>query len=130
MHAVDTNVLVRLLADDEPDQAAVAQQVMASESVFVAKTVVLELEWVLRSVYRLSPASIATGIEGLLATAAIEVEDAAAVSRAVAWFREGLDFADALHLASSSHVGTFLTFHASLRRRAAALGTKPQVATP
>lgn len=130
MRAVDTNVLVRLLINDEPDQAVVAQHVMAAEPVFVPKTVVLELEWVLRSVYRLSPASIATGIEGLLATAAIEVEDAAAVSRAVAWFREGLDFADALHLASSSHVGAFLTFDASLRRRATALGAKPQVAAP
>jgi predicted nucleic-acid-binding protein len=130
MRAVDTNVLVRLLVDDEPDQAAVAQQVMAAEPVFVPKTVVLELEWVLRSVYRLSRASIAAGIEGLLATAAIEVEDAVAVSRAVVWFREGLDFADALHLASSSHVGAFVTFDAALRRRAAALGTRPPATAP
>jgi predicted nucleic-acid-binding protein len=73
---------------------------MAAEPVFVAKTVVLEVEWVMRGAYQRSPAAIAAAIEGLLAAADITVEDAAAVSRMVAWFKGGLDFADALHLAS------------------------------
>ena len=130
MRAVDTNVLVRLLVDDDPVQAAAAHQAMAAEPVFVPKTVVLELEWVLRSVYQRSSSAVAIAIEGLLATEDISVEDAVAVKRALAWFKEGLDLADALHLASSSHADGFLTFDVALRRRAADMGARPPVAAP
>jgi len=130
MRAVDTNVLVRLLVNDDPAQADIARQAMALEPVFVPKTVVLELTWVLRSSYRMAPAAISMGIEGLLSAEGISVEDAAAVRRAVAWFREGLDFADALHLASSGHVDSLVTFDAAMRRRASAIGVNPPVVRP
>jgi predicted nucleic-acid-binding protein len=130
LHAVDTNILVRLIVDDDPAQADAAQRAMASEPVFVPKTVVLELEWVLRSVYELSPPTIATAIEGLLSAADVSVEDATAIRRAVGWFKDGLDLADALHLASSSHADAFVTFDAAMRRRASAIGVRPRVAAP
>ena len=130
MRAVDTNVLVRLLVDDDAAQADVARQAMALEPVFVPKTVVLELTWVLRSAYGMAPAAIAAGVEGLLSAEGISVEDATAVRRAVAWFREGLDFADALHLASSGHVDSLVTFDVAMRRRASAIGTDPPVVSP
>ena len=128
MRAVDTNVLVRLLADDDPAQAAIAQQAMSLEPVFVTKTVVLELVWVLRSAYRMTSNAIASGIEGLLSAEGISVEDAPAVKQAVAWFMGGLDFADALHLASSDHVDSFVTFDAAMRRRASVLNVPPVIA--
>jgi len=119
-----------LIVDDDPAQADAAQRAMASEPVFVPKTVVLELEWVLRSVYELSPPTIATAIEGLLSAADVSVEDATAIRRAVGWFKDGLDLADALHLASSSHADAFVTFDAAMRRRASAIGVRPRVAAP
>jgi predicted nucleic-acid-binding protein len=64
LRAVDTDDLVRLIADDDPEQADAAERAMVSEAVFAPKTVILELEWVLRSVYGLSPNTIATAIEG------------------------------------------------------------------
>lgn len=130
MRAVDTNVLVRLLVNDEPMQAEAAQRAMAAEPTFIPKTAVIELEWVLRSAYGRSPTEIATSIEGLLAAAGISVEDSAAVERAVAWFKDGIDFADALHLASSGHTDAFVTFDAALRRRSAVLGINPTVVAP
>ncbi len=130
MRAVDTNVLVRLLVNDEPAQAEAAQSAMAAEDVFVPKTVVIELEWVLRSAYDRSRAEIAISIEGLLAAAGVLVEDPSAVKQAVAWFRDGLDFADALHLASSGHADAFVTFDAALRRRAGAIGVNPTIVAP
>ncbi|MBM3648378.1 MAG: type II toxin-antitoxin system VapC family toxin [Alphaproteobacteria bacterium] len=130
LRAVDTNVLARLLANDDPEQADIAQKAMTAEPVFVPKTVMLELEWVLRSSYRLSPPVIATGFEGLLAAANVSVEDSVAVARAVGWFRRGMDFADALHLASSSHVDSIVTFDRGMRRRVRALGAKPQAVAP
>ena len=53
MLAVDTNVVVRLLTGDNPAQAARARAIFQRETVFVVKTVILvETEWVLRSLYR------------------------------------------------------------------------------
>ena len=130
MRAVDTNVLVRLFARDDARQLAAARQALATDSIFVPKTVVVEFEWVLRGVYREPRATIATAIETILATANVEVEDATAVARAADWFRRGMDFADALHLASSGHVDSFLTFDAAMRRQAENMGARPPVALP
>lgn len=130
MRAVDTNILVRLLVNDDQAQAESAQRAMAAEPAFILKTVMIELEWVLRSAYQRSRAEIATSIESLLAVAGVVVEDPAAVEQAVAWFRRGMDFADALHLACSGHADAFVTFDVDLRRQAARLSVKPPVVSP
>jgi len=130
MRAVDTNVIVRLFARDDAVQLAAARHAVATDSIFVPKTVVVEFEWVLRGVYGEPRATIASAIETILATTDVEVEDAAAVARAVDWFRRGMDFADALHLASSGHVDVFLTFDAAMRRQAVGMSVKPPVALP
>ena len=130
MRAVDTNLVVRQFANDDPEQAEIAERVLATDTVFLPKTVVLEFEWVMRGVYRLPTAPIAAAIERMLATANVEVEDRMAVARALGWFRQGMDFADALHLASSSHADDFVTFDVALRRRAARLRVHPQVIAP
>ena len=130
MRAVDTNLIVRVFAEDDSQQADIAYRVLATDSVFLPKTVMLEFEWVMRSVYRKSAKAIAAAIELMLETANVQVEDQMAVTQAVAWFRQGMDFADALHLASSSHADAFLTFDVAVRRRAATLGIKPPVVAP
>ena len=130
MRAVDTNVIVRVFAEDDPEQADTADGVLAADAVFLPKTVILEFEWVMRSVYRKPAAAIAAAIERMLETANVQVEDQTAVTRAVAWFRQGMDFADALHLASSGHADAFVTFDVDLRRQAARLGVKPPVVAP
>jgi predicted nucleic-acid-binding protein len=130
LRAVDTNVLVRLIVDDDPLQSAAAEKAMTSEPVFISKTVILEFQWVLRSVYRLSPEAIASAIESLLVAEDISIEDASAVRQAIHWFKNGMDPADALHLASSAHADAFLTFDTSLRRRAATFGARPPAIAP
>ncbi len=130
MRAVDTNLIVRIFAEDDSEQADMAEGVLAADSVFLPKTVMLEFEWVMRSVYRKPTATIAAAIERMLETANVQVEDHPAVMRAVAWFRQGMDFADALHLASSGHADAFVTFDGDLRRRAARLSVKPPVVAP
>lgn len=130
MRAVDTNVIVRLFAADDAGQSATAQQRLATDSIYVPKTVMVEFEWVLRGVYAVPKAAIVAALEAIVATANVELEDAASVARAIEWFRQGLDFADALHLASSGHADDFLTFDARLRRRATAMGARPPVRAP
>ena len=63
MIAADTNVIVRLLTDDEPRQTAQARRLFETETIFLPKTVLLEAEWVLRRLYRLDPLPVARGAE-------------------------------------------------------------------
>ena len=52
MIAFDTNLLVRLAVNDDEYQADIAEQLINNSEVFISRTVLLETEWVLRSVYK------------------------------------------------------------------------------
>ncbi|WP_058556005.1 type II toxin-antitoxin system VapC family toxin [Thiohalocapsa sp. ML1] len=100
MIAFDTNMLVRLLVDDHPGQAALAQRLLADNTALIPRTVVLETEWVLRSVYKLPRERMAAFFRLLRQSENAVVEDHGVVERALAWYEQGADFADALHLAA------------------------------
>ena len=75
MIALDTNVWVRYVTNDEPDQAKRALAVLAgAEEIFVAKTTLLELEWVLRAAYELSAASIIRALRQILGLPNVQIE--------------------------------------------------------
>jgi predicted nucleic-acid-binding protein len=116
MLALDTHALARYYVREGGSaraQEEVARAVVErGTQLFVAKTVVLELEWVLRGVYGHPPKDVGRVIEHLLSLAHIEVEDRAAVESALGNLRKGLDFADALHHASSRSCEALLTFDA------------------
>src|SRR6267378_8603383 len=102
MTALDTNVLVRVITnDDKPQAGRAARFLREQESVFIAKTVLLELEWVLRSAYKIEPNAIISALRSILTVINVEIEDEAAVSQALEWYEQGMDFADALHVASA-----------------------------
>lgn len=130
MRAVDTDILVRLFVGDEPEQFAAAQHALAAGPIFIPKTVILECEWVLRDVYQHPRAEIAGVIESLLSKADVQLEDSVAIECALDWFRRGMDLADAIHLASSGHADSFVSFDRKLRRRASAIGARPPVIAP
>jgi predicted nucleic-acid-binding protein len=127
---VDTNVVVRVLVDDDPGQAERAQRVLDGDDVLVLKNVVLEAEWVLRSVYRLPRPRIAEILRGVMGLPRVTVEDAEAVGRALNWFEAGLDFADAVHLAATPAGAEFVSFDRDLARRVAGLAGAPAVREP
>jgi predicted nucleic-acid-binding protein len=120
--AADTNVIVRLLTGDEPHQAARARNLFEAETVFLPKTVILEAEWVLRHLYRLERLPVNRALEALLSLPNVRCEDEPVVRQALAWNRENLDFADALHLASSPTAERFATFDVGLIKGATAAG--------
>lgn len=93
-------MLVRLLVDDHPGQAALAQRLLADNTALIPRTVVLETEWVLRSVYKLPRERMAAFFRLLRQSENAVVEDHGVVERALAWYEQGADFADALHLAA------------------------------
>ena len=118
MVAVDTNVLVRLVIADHATQAARAAAVFRSGPVFIAKSVLLEAEWVLRYSYELEAESILRSLRAVLGLENVSVEDPTAITAALRLLERGLDFADALHIASSAHAERFVTFDAKLVKRA------------
>lgn len=127
MIAVDTNVLVRLLTNDDAKQSPRAAELFASEDVFISKTVLLETEWVLRAGYEVRPAAVRAAFERLASTPSVTMEDAAVVARALGWYAAGMDFADALHLANVPSASHFATFDRALSRRAGAAAGAPPV---
>jgi len=133
MIALDTNVLARyyVASSDAPSQkqSAAAKKLLESgKALFVGKSVVLELEWVLRGYYKSPPKDVWSVLEHLLATSHVEVEDRVAVELATAAVLEGFDFADALHHASARHCTSMATFDdKKFARRALAKGWKPSV---
>lgn len=132
MISLDTNVLIRLfVADDELQATKAARLVEEADRVFVAKTVVLEFVWVLYAVYAIPRAGLTRALETLAGLQKVELEDRSAVERAITLFTEGFeDFADALHLCSSSPADTFATFDRKLIRRARKLEAPLKVRVP
>ena len=118
MRAIDTNILVRALVLDDAAQAARAQELLREHEVFVPVTVILELEWVLRSRYGHSAAVISQTIEKILSLENVVVGEQAAVLAAAAKLAQGWDFVDALHHALSAGCDDFVTFDTSLVKQA------------
>ncbi len=128
--ALDTNLIVRILTNDDPEQATIAAKLLQSDRAFIPKTVLLEVEWVLRFTYKLDRGAIDTAFRHLFGLPNLFVEDEAAVKQAISWYAEGLDFADALHLASSSIADRFATFDLALQKRARHLNNVIPVISP
>ncbi len=137
MIALDTNILARFYVDDPADPEAAKQCPIArrllteSKHIFIPLTVMLELEWVLRAFYGFAAEDFGRVVHHLLGLANVTVEEWARLSDALALHKDGLDFADALHLLASSDCTEFMTFDdRRFARRAKRLGLTPAVAVP
>lgn len=131
MRSLDTNVLARFFIDD-PDDAEAARQRPAAiaalgERAFVPVTVLLEFEWVLRGFYEFPRAEVLRVLKALLGLEHISIEDRGLAAAALEAYAQGLDFADALHLARSSRATAFATFDRRLARTAARAGLAQRV---
>jgi predicted nucleic-acid-binding protein len=106
MLAVDTNVLVRLLARDDAEQVGAAEAFI-SRGAWVSHLVLAETFWVLHSVYDLSRAQIATAIEMLLNHRDLSLQDADVVTAALGHYRRrsAVDFSDCLVLEIARKAG-------------------------
>jgi predicted nucleic-acid-binding protein len=118
MIAVDTNLLVRLLTKDDPNQAKRAAKIIESDVIFIPKTVMLETEWVLRHAYGIDKDAIMKGFQKIMGLPNVRVEDQQTVFQAISWYESGLDFEDALHLASSMKADGFVTFDKAFIKKA------------
>ena len=110
MLAVDTNVIVRYLTRDDAEQFARANALIGDEDVYVCTTVLLETEWVLRRAYRFSLDQITSALTAFAGLPRVTLEDPALAAKALDWMRNGMDFADALHLAKAESCEAFVSF--------------------
>jgi predicted nucleic-acid-binding protein len=103
--SVDTNILVRLVTQDDARQAKAVDRLMTrcaqdGQLLFVPATVVLELEWVLRTQAGLGNAQFAQTMNALLSMVELGFESEQALEQALADYQEGsADFAECLHVA-------------------------------
>lgn len=123
MTALDTNILVRVLTDDDPAQVRAARDLLASDETFAVRvTVLLETGWVLESIYELEPFVVADGLRHFLGLPNVEMEHPTRVAEALQWYEDGLDFADAVHLALSQDADRLATFDRAFARDAKGRG--------
>ena len=139
MIGLDTNILARYYtAASSKDDAVTRAQCNAAHKLIeggkrlmVSKTVVLELEWVLRGVYEVTALQMAQVFSHLLSLSHVDIEDRVAVQSATAALALGFDFADALHHASYRTCSSVATFDdKGFARRAKKASLKPAVLVP
>ncbi len=125
--ALDTNVLARLLLQDDAAQFERAKALLATPQQFTAPvTVLLELVWVLES-NDCTPADIQRGIGLLLDLPNFSPPQASAVRQALSDLVQGMDFADALHLALSRGEDALITFDKAFVKMASKGHSAPPV---
>lgn len=128
MTALDTNILVRVLTDDDPAQVRAARELLVSDNQFVVpRTVLLETGWVLEAIYELDRDVVANGLRHFLGLPNVRVDRPHQISWALEWYADGLDFADAVHLTVSQEADRLATFDESFARDSEGLGHCPVV---
>ena len=122
MIAIDTNVIVRFLVNDDREQAQRARALIEAEDTLVATSVLLESEWVLRSAYGLASRAVFEKLRAFLSLPRVFAQDRDAALAALDWADQRMDFADALHLASSANCEAFASFDRDPAKAAAKVG--------
>ena len=106
MRAVDTNVVVRLLTRDDPRQTARAEAFVANGA-WVSHVVLVEVIWILDSVFELAHKQLATAVDMLLNHRTLVLQDPEVIAAALARFRHRpkLGFSDCMVLESARKAG-------------------------
>ena len=124
MIAVDTNVVVRLLTADDPAQTALARSLFNADEIWIAKTVLLETAWVLRSVFEFEEIEVAEALLKLIGLDSVIAEDEDAITSALRLVGKGVELADAIHLFSRPSGARFVSFDKTFVQRAKRVGVE------
>lgn len=137
MIGLDTNILVRYYIYDSSDaeakrQRLVAQRLIDSEQpLSICKTVIIELEWVMRGRYNMKRATIIAAFQHMLSLTHVTIEDRLTFAKALANYQLGIAFTDSLHHASYTQCDSMASFDdRKFVRKVASLKLHPPVFVP
>jgi predicted nucleic acid-binding protein len=108
--AVDTNIIVRLFVEDDPIQTKKAATLLTQNYILISTSVILETAWVLGKFYAFSSAEIAAALKKLASIKTVQISDYLAFDDFLKMIDNGMDVADAVHLASAGDADWFATF--------------------
>lgn len=91
-----------------------SQVLFSKENIYITTTVILECEWVLRYAYNFLQSEITNAFQALFGLANVQLENPLTISNAIEWYNNGMDFADAIHIAQSQNAEAFVTFDKKL----------------
>lgn len=117
MIALDTNVVVRLIINDDARQVAAARRLL-QQDVLLMTTVVMETEWVLRKTYALSRERVVASIKMMCGLASVTLAEPEIVETSLELHAKGMDFADAVHLCALPEAAQMATFDLDLEKSA------------
>ena len=110
------------LTGDDQGQSDKAGLVFKKPDIFIAETVILEAEWVLRHAYGFETTAIHNAFTKLCGLPNVVLPNPHRIQVALQWYTEGMDFGDALHLAASQTCAAFFSFDRKLIRKAEGRG--------
>ncbi len=114
MIAVDTNVIVRFLTEDDKSQYQKSVSLFRRHDIFISTTVLQETEWVLRYSYRFNRRDINNALLSLAGLENVCIDKPTVLTQALDWHAQGLDFSNALHLSHTARDNPFYTFDQKL----------------
>jgi len=128
MTVIDTNAIIRFLTRDDESQFEAARALLAREACYIPVTVTLEAVWMLENVYQHTPSDIARGLRKTAGLPDVTMDRIDRIDKALRWYEDGFDFADALHRASApKDVEALATFDQAFIDRASDTNACPIV---
>lgn len=123
MIAVDTNIIVRLLTQDDEKQYKQSFDLFTKHEITILDTVILETEWVLRFAYNFDSTAVSKAFTKLFGLPNVHISNPDIVAQAIKWHLSGMDFADAFHLAQCGNIDCFFTFDNKLINKSKGLSS-------
>ncbi len=117
MIAVATNIVLRLILDDEPRQIDAIRRLMQRERLFISLTVLLETGWVLESRYRMPRPQVVASLDAVTALDGVTVSRPSLARWAIERYRAGGDWADMIHIVSAAKTRGFATLDRAVQRK-------------
>jgi len=127
MISLDTSILVRYVTKDHARLSPLALDIIANNACFVSKAALMEMVFTLESVYRKGRDETATALRTIIGLTTVTVEARGATGHAISWYAEGMDFGDAMTLASSAGAAKVASFDRDFHRLATRLRAAPKV---
>ena len=127
MISLDTSILVRYVTKDHARLSPLALKIITNNECFVSKAALMEMVFTLESVYRKGRGDIATALRTIIGLTTITVESQGVTGRAISWYEEGMDWGDAMILASAVGTDKLASFDRDFQRLATRIGAVPKV---